>query len=126
MRIIRTVLMGGLLRAAVLFAMRPSAGDAKMKKQAIPILLDTDIGTDIDDSFALALILASPELKLCGVTTAGSEPRTRALIVCRFLETAGKRDIPVAAGATPQPAEEIEKQERYVKPGGKRPPPGRS
>lgn len=86
-----------------------------MKRKAIPILLDTDIGTDVDDAFALALILASPELDLRGITTVGSEPRTRALIVCRFLAAAGRSDLRVSAGASPQPAEDIEKQGRYAK-----------
>jgi inosine-uridine nucleoside N-ribohydrolase len=92
-----------------------SADADKAVKKPIPILLDTDIGTDVDDAFALALILASPELDLLGVTTVGSEARTRALIVCRFLAAVGGREVPVAAGATPQPAEDIEKQGRYVK-----------
>lgn len=90
-----------------------SAEEAAEKK-TIPILLDTDIGTDVDDAFALALVLVSPELDLRGVTTVGSEPRTRALMVCRLLTAIGRRDIPVAAGAAPQPAEEIEKQGRYA------------
>ena len=80
----------------------------------MPVILDTDIGTDIDDAFALALVLASPELDLRGVTTVGSDAETRALMVCRFLTAVGRRDIPVAAGATPQPAEEIEKQGHYA------------
>jgi inosine-uridine nucleoside N-ribohydrolase len=80
----------------------------------MPILLDTDIGSDIDDAFALALILASPELDLRGVTTVGSNPRGRALMVCRFLDAVGRRDIPVAAGANPQPAEEIKGQGQYI------------
>ncbi len=95
-----------------------SEATAEEKKKAISIILDTDIGTDVDDAFALALILASPELDLRGVTTVGSEPRTRALIVCRFLTAVGHGAIPVAAGAMPQPAEDIEKQGRYVKAAG--------
>jgi inosine-uridine nucleoside N-ribohydrolase len=83
-------------------------------KKAIPILLDTDIGSDIDDAFALALILASPELDLRGVATVGTEPQTRARIACRLLTAAGRHEIPVAAGENPQPKEEIEKQGRYV------------
>jgi inosine-uridine nucleoside N-ribohydrolase len=110
----RTAALGfGLFSASPL-----SADTSKIKKKALPIILDTDIGTDVDDAFALAFILASPELDLRGVTTVGSEPRTRALIVCRFLTAVGLRDIPVAAGATPQPAEEIEKQGRYAKAAG--------
>ena len=83
-------------------------------KKRIPVLLDTDIGTDVDDAFALALILASPELELRGVTTVGSEPETRARMTCRFLTAVGRREVPVAAGATPQPEEEINKQGKYA------------
>jgi inosine-uridine nucleoside N-ribohydrolase len=99
----------------ILLASPASGVDApKNGKKATPVLLDTDIGTDVDDAFALALVLASPELELCGVTTVGSEPRTRALMVCRFLTAIGRRDILVSEGAAPQPAEEIEKQGRYA------------
>jgi purine nucleosidase len=123
MQAIRTFLTASVfLASAMLVALPTDAGTPKTKKKAIPIILDTDIGTDVDDAFALALILASPELELCGVATVGSEPRTRALIVCRFLAAAGRHDIPVAAGATPQPAEDIEKQGRYVKASGDRLP----
>ena len=38
-----------------------------MKKNKI--ILDTDIGDDIDDAFALALALKSPEIEILGVTT---------------------------------------------------------
>jgi len=67
-------------------------------QQKIPIILDTDIGTDIDDAFALALALESPEIELRAVTTVSADAYGRALIACRFLETAGRSDIPVAAG----------------------------
>jgi inosine-uridine nucleoside N-ribohydrolase len=81
--------------------------------EKIPLLLDTDIGSALDDAFALALAVASPELDLRGVTTVGSDPRTRALLVCRFLTAVGRRDIPVAAGAPPQPTEAIGGQSQY-------------
>ena len=32
--------------------------------EPLPVLFDTDIGTDIDDAYALVQILHSPELKL--------------------------------------------------------------
>src|SRR5690348_8427315 len=104
----RTVFGGCAILGAILFAIPVdySAPPAPVKK-ATPTLLDTDIGTDIDDAFALALILASPELDLRGVTTVGTEPQTRARIVCRLLAAAGRREIPVAAGENPQPKEEI-------------------
>jgi len=59
--------------------------------ERIPVILDTDIGTDIDDAFALALALSSPEIELRGVTTVSADAYTRALIVCRLLHAAGKK-----------------------------------
>jgi inosine-uridine nucleoside N-ribohydrolase len=81
--------------------------------EKVPILLDTDIGSDIDDAFALALALASPEVDVQGVTTVGSDAVDRAWMVCRFLTALGQRTIPVAAGADPQPKSAIEGQIQY-------------
>lgn len=65
-------------------------------------IIDTDIGDDIDDAFALALALKSPELKIIGVTTAFGDTELRARLVDRYLAAVGRKDIPVAAGvATP-------------------------
>src|SRR5436190_18373509 len=82
-------------------------------KARAPVLLDTDIGTDIDDAFALALILASPELDLRGVTTVGGDTQVRALMVCRFLTMTGRRHTQVAAGAAPQPPRDISPTGQY-------------
>lgn len=73
----------------------------------IPIILDTDIGSDVDDAFALALALASPEIDLQGVTTVSSGAEDRAWMACRFLSAAGQRGIPVAWGRDPQPSDPI-------------------
>lgn len=64
-----------------------------------PIILDTDIGTDVDDCLALALCLASPELELAAVTTVYGDARLRARIVLKLLALRGLHDVPVAAGA---------------------------
>jgi len=64
----------------------------------IPIVLDTDIGTDIDDAFALALVIASPELDLRAVTTVSGDTQARARLAAKMLWEAGRRDVPVAAG----------------------------
>jgi purine nucleosidase len=66
------------------------------------LILDTDIGDDVDDAFALALALKSPELQILGVTTTFGDSKTRAKLVDRFLGEVGRSDIPVAAG-TPTP-----------------------
>ena len=62
------------------------------------VLLDTDIGDDIDDAFALALALQSPELRLVGVTTVFGDTDLRAKLVGRYLESVEKSDIPVVPG----------------------------
>jgi purine nucleosidase len=87
--------------------------DADTPPAKVPIFLDTDIGSDIDDAFALALVLASPELDLQGVTTVGSDAEERAWIICRFLTSVGRRGIPVAWGRDPQPKNAIEGQIQY-------------
>jgi inosine-uridine nucleoside N-ribohydrolase len=62
------------------------------------IIVDTDIGDDIDDAFAIALALRSPELQILGVTTCFGDTTARAKIADRLLGEAGRSDIPVAAG----------------------------
>ena len=62
------------------------------------VILDTDIGDDIDDAFALALVLRSPELRLLGITTEFGDTELRARLLDRYLAAVGRSDIPVAAG----------------------------
>ena len=65
-----------------------------------PVLFDTDIGTDIDDAYALALILQSPELKLVGVTTVSGDAVARARLAAKLLQVANRADVPVYAGTS--------------------------
>jgi purine nucleosidase len=62
------------------------------------IIIDTDIGDDVDDAFALALAVKSPELEILGVTTTFGDTEARAKIVDRLLGEVGRADIPVLAG----------------------------
>jgi len=62
------------------------------------VIIDTDIGDDIDDAFALALAVKSPELQILGIETTFGDTETRARIVDRFLTEIGRSDIPVLAG----------------------------
>ncbi len=65
---------------------------------AIPVILDTDIGDDCDDTWALAMLLRSPELDVKLVTTATGDTSYRARIVARLLEIADRTDVPVGIG----------------------------
>lgn len=64
------------------------------------IILDTDVGTDVDDALALALAAASPELQIEGITTVHADAPLRARIAQALLNLAGRKDIPVIAGAS--------------------------
>jgi len=62
------------------------------------VIIDTDIGDDIDDAFAVSLALNSPEFEIDGITTAWGDTHLRARLVNRLLAEAGRSEIPVAEG----------------------------
>jgi len=74
-----------------------SAGNENKTKK-IPVILDTDIGDDIDDTWALTLLLKSPELDLRLVVGDQGKPLYRASLIAKFLELAGRTDVPVGIG----------------------------
>ena len=65
---------------------------------AVKLILDTDIGTDVDDAWALALCLAADEIDLLGVTLVHADLETRAKVALKMLKLAGRSDIPVYKG----------------------------
>ena len=67
------------------------------------VILDTDIGDDIDDAFALALLLSSPELHVDFIATSFGDTPLRARLVGRFLRAAARTDIAVGAGPPTAP-----------------------
>jgi purine nucleosidase len=64
----------------------------------LPVLLDTDIGTDVDDCLALALLLRSPELEPLGITCVYGDVALRGRMVHKLLTLAGQPDVPVRLG----------------------------
>ena len=76
------------------------------------IVLDTDIGTDIDDAWALGYVLKSPVFELLGVTVSDGDTEQRARLACKLLSRLGRTDVPVAVGRkTPAiPADRIDYQ----------------
>ena len=68
------------------------------------ILLDTDIGGDIDDAICLAYLLKEPQCELVGITTVCGEPEIRASVADAICQTVGRK-IPIVAGldSTMQP-----------------------
>jgi inosine-uridine nucleoside N-ribohydrolase len=68
-------------------------------QQPIPIIFDTDIGSDIDDALALALALQSPELDVRAVTTVSDDTVGRSRLAWKEMGLYGRHDIPLATGA---------------------------
>jgi inosine-uridine nucleoside N-ribohydrolase len=71
----------------------PLAAQAK-----IPVVFDTDIGTDVDDTWALAQLLRSPELDVRLILTGTEDTRYRAELTAKFLEVTGYTHIPIGIG----------------------------
>lgn len=90
--------------------------DAKAGAKPQLVIIDTDIGDDIDDAFALGLALKSPELKVLGVTTTFGNTELRARLVERYLRAVGRSDIPVFAGP-PTKTNNVMTQAAYAKRG---------
>ncbi len=75
------------------------ATQAGERKPPVKVILDTDIGDDIDDTWALAMLLGLPErVDLSLVVTNTGDTTEKARLATRILHCAGRSDIPVAIG----------------------------
>jgi purine nucleosidase len=84
----------------------PGAASARQNEgagSAQLVIIDTDIGDDIDDAFAIALALQSPEIRILGITTAWGNTPLRARLLERFLRETGHADVPIAVGVEKYP-----------------------
>jgi inosine-uridine nucleoside N-ribohydrolase len=90
----------------------------KLKKCLVNVLkdiiIDTDIGDDIDDAYAIAFALNSPELNLKAVTTVYGNVDVRTRLVLKLLKTFKRRDIPVATGIKKPFMERNYQRDRYL------------
>ena len=66
----------------------------------VRVIIDTDIGDDIDDALALAVALTTPAIDIVGITTTYGDVQTRARLARRLCLAAGCPHIPVMAGET--------------------------
>jgi inosine-uridine nucleoside N-ribohydrolase len=92
---ITITVMAALGSVSASFAAAQSVPPASAKTK---IIIDTDIGDDLDDAFALGLALNSPEVDIVGITTAWGDTKLRARLVDRLLAQTGRASIPVAEG----------------------------
>jgi inosine-uridine nucleoside N-ribohydrolase len=102
-----------LALALLLPACMEAAESPPTPRHRIPAILDTDIGDDIDDTWALVLALKSPELDVRLVVTDFGNTEHRAKLVARVLELAGRTDIPIGVGVKQNDA--LSPQDEWVK-----------
>jgi purine nucleosidase len=96
----------------------PSSIPTRHDSAPMSVIIDTDIGGDIDDVYAVGLALQSSELRILGITTEFVHTTLEARLTSRFLQETGHSDIPVAVGAPKQvPAKEPLSQAHYAERG---------
>jgi inosine-uridine nucleoside N-ribohydrolase len=103
----------GLAALAALVVFASVSRAAEERPARTPVILDTDIGDDIDDTWALVMLLKSPELDLRLVVTDYGDTEYRARLVARLLEVAGRTDVPIGVGI--RQAKKGGAQEAWVK-----------
>lgn len=82
------------------------AAPTSLNSETIPLIFDADFGSFMDDSFALAYVLGSPELRLdLALATGGPRPELRAAALARHLDEAGRGHVPI--GLSPAVATEL-------------------
>lgn len=88
---------------AALIAIAANAAQPGAEKHVhAPVIFDTDIGTDIDDAYALAALTHRPELQVLGVTTVSGDAVARARLAAKLLAVSGGHwvSLPVYAGTS--------------------------
>jgi inosine-uridine nucleoside N-ribohydrolase len=75
-----------------------SFAEDRVASPKIPVILDTDIGDDIDDSWALVMLLKSPQFEVKLITTTFGKAEYRAKIIAKLLTAAHRTEIPIGLG----------------------------
>ncbi len=99
-------LLGGTIAVlpSILLGQTTAASSKKRSsRKPIPVILATDIGDDIDDTWALGFLLKCPELNLRLVATEYGKAQYRAKLLAKFLQTTGHAQVPVAVGPEAEP-----------------------
>lgn len=72
--------------------------NAEQTSKPIPVILDTDLGGDIDDTWALAMLLGMPEFSLKLIVTAIHNTPVKTRLIAKILHCTGNTHIPIATG----------------------------
>ncbi|MBR6917483.1 MAG: nucleoside hydrolase [Clostridia bacterium] len=85
-----------------------------MEMKKIPVILDTDIGSDIDDTWALAMLLRSPEFDVKYIITSEDNTVHKAKLTAKMCDAMGRGDIPIGIGFRTIADEGINPQASWV------------
>ena len=94
-RVLRIMVMAGCLFAAFCATAEPAANTGKAR---IPVIISTDIGDDIDDTWAVSLALKCPELNIKLILGDYGNAEARARLIAKILESDKRTDIAVGVG----------------------------
>lgn len=108
-------LLAGLLAVALLATACANRNRHSNSPSArIPVIYDSDIGDDIDDTWALGFLLRCPELDLKLAVGDNGKAEYRAKLLAKFLQVAGRSDVPVGLGLEVNP-KKSERQAEWIK-----------
>ena len=80
----------GILLTGMQFLMAATGGSL--------VILDTDVGDDIDDTWAVGMLLGSPQLDMRLIVTASDDTPTKTRLLAKILEKMGRTDVPIGTG----------------------------
>jgi inosine-uridine nucleoside N-ribohydrolase len=103
-------LSGWCASLGLILALAGSTSATRAQRAPVKVILDNDIGTDIDDAWALGFAMTSPEFELMAVTVTDGNTAARARLACKLLYTANRSDVPVAVGRPTPPPQGIDYQ----------------
>ena len=83
---------------AVTGSQRETSSGTGVRPARVPVILDTDIGDDIDDTWALVMLLGLAQVDLKLIVTAVDDTETKTRLVARILQQVGRTDIPIGTG----------------------------
>lgn len=87
-----------LLLTLLAFAASAMAAEPTASQARIPVILDTDIGDDIDDTWCLGMLLAAPQVDLKLIVTATDNTPEKTRLTAKLLEAMGRTDVPLGTG----------------------------
>ena len=89
--------------------------------ERVPVILDTDLGDDIDDTWALAMMLGMPQIDLKLIVTASEDTPARTRLTARILQDMGRTDIDLGTEFTSKAmlawSRDAEVELRFIEPG---------